>query len=125
MDAEGRLVGINTAILSSSDGNEGIGFAVPVNLARHVMDRLIQSGKVTRGYLGIIPEDINAGLAESFDLPDQNGALVDDVHPGTPAQKAGIQSGDVIVEFNGKKVTDADNLIIDGFRMCARNRSRL
>ena len=110
VDAEGRLVGINTFIVSSTYGNEGIGFAVPINLARHVMDRLIQSGKVTRGYLGVKPEDINAGLAESFELSDQNGALVDDVYPGTPAQKAGIQSGDVIVEFNGKKVTDADNL---------------
>ncbi|MGA9779568.1 MAG: DegQ family serine endoprotease [Limisphaerales bacterium] len=110
VDAEGRLVGINTFIVSSTYGNEGIGFAVPINLARHVMDRLIQGGKVTRGYLGVKPKDINAGLAESFGLPDQNGALVDDVNPGTPAQKAGIQSGDVIVEFNGKKVTDAENL---------------
>ena len=110
VDAEGRLVGINTFILSSTYGNEGIGFAVPVNLARHVMDRLIHAGKVTRGYLGVKPKDINTGLAESFGLPDQNGALVDDVYPGTPAQKAGIQAGDVVVEFNGKKVIDADNL---------------
>ena len=110
VDAEGRLVGINTFILSSTYGNEGIGFAVPVNLARHVMDRLIHSGKVTRGYMGVRLKDINAGLAESFGLTDQNGALVDDVSPGAPAQKAGIQPGDVIVEFNGKKVTDADNL---------------
>jgi serine protease Do len=110
VDAEGRLVGINTFIVSSTYGNEGIGFAVPINLARHVMDRLIQTGKVARGYLGIKPEDINAGLAESFGLPDQNGALVDDVFPGTPAQKAGIQSGDVIVEINSRKVTDAGNL---------------
>jgi serine protease Do len=110
VDAEGRLVGINTFIVSSTYGNEGIGFAVPINLARHVMERLIHSGKVTRGYLGVKPKDINSGLAESFGLPDQNGALVDDVSPGTPAQKAGIQPGDVIVEFNGTKVTDADNL---------------
>ena len=110
VDAEGRLVGINTFIVSSTYGNEGIGFAVPINLARHVMDRLIRSGKVTRGYLGVRPKDINAGLAESFGLPDQNGALVDEVYPATPAQKAGIQAGDVIVEFNGKKVIDADNL---------------
>ncbi len=112
VDADGRLVGINTFILSSTYGNEGIGFAVPVNLARHVMDRLIQGGKVTRGYLGVIPKDLNAGLAESFGLPDQNGALVDDVQPGTPAQKAGIQPGDVIVEFNGKKVTDTASLML-------------
>ena len=110
VDTDGRLVGINTFIVSSTYGNEGIGFAVPINLARHVMDRLIQGGKVTRGYLGIKPEDINAGLAESFGLPDQNGALVDDVYAGTPAQKAGIESGDVIVEFNGKKVADAASL---------------
>jgi len=110
VDAEGRLVGINTFILSSTYGNEGIGFAVPANLARHVMDRLIQGGKVTRGYLGVKPEDITPGLAESFGLPDQSGALVDDVYPGTPAQAAGIKSGDAIVEFNGRKVTDADNL---------------
>ena len=110
VDAQGRLVGINTFIVSSTYGNEGIGFAVPINLARHVMDRLIKSGKVTRGYLGIVPKDLSAGLAESFGLPDQNGALVDDVNPGTPAQKAGIQAGDVIVEFNGKKVADAASL---------------
>jgi serine protease Do len=110
VDTDGRLVGINTFIVSSTYGNEGIGFAVPINLARHVMDRLIQGGKVTRGYLGIKPEDINAGLAESFGLTDQNGALVDDVYLGTPAQKAGIESGDVIVEFNGKKVIDAASL---------------
>jgi serine protease Do len=110
VDAEGRLVGINTFILSSSYGNEGIGFAVPINLARGVMEQLIHSGKVTRGYLGVSPKDIDAGLAESFGLPDQNGALVDDVYPETPAQKAGIQPGDVVVEFNGNKVTDADNL---------------
>ena len=111
VDAEGRLVGINTLILPNENGgNQGIGFAVPINLARHVMDRLIQGGKVTRGYLGIALKDINEGLAESFGLPDQNGALVDDVNPGTPAQKAGIQPGDVIVEFNGKKVTDRENL---------------
>ena len=79
VDAEGRLVGINTGIISSSGGNEGIGFAVPINIARHVMERLISGGKITRGYLGIRLQDIDAGLAEQFNLPDQNGALVDDV----------------------------------------------
>ncbi|MGB7768117.1 MAG: DegQ family serine endoprotease [Verrucomicrobiia bacterium] len=111
VDTEGRLVGINTAIIPNDNGgNQGIGFAVPVNLARHVMERLIHGGKVTRGYLGIKLEDITAGLAESFGLTAQNGALVDDVYPGTPAQKAGIESGDVIVEFNGKDVADASSL---------------
>lgn len=107
VDAQGRLVGINTAIISRSGGNQGIGFAVPINMARHVMERLISGGKVTRGYLGILPQNIDAGLAKQFHLPDQNGALVGDVLPDTPAAKAGIKSGDVIVAFNGKDVPDA------------------
>jgi serine protease Do len=110
VDGEGRLIGINTQIKSSSEGNEGIGFAVPVNLARHVTERLISGGTVTRGYLGISLESLSPGLAESFNLPDQNGALVGDVLPGGPAQTGGIESGDVIVEFNGKKVTDSGDL---------------
>ena len=110
VDAEGRLIGINTQIKSSSMGNEGIGFAVPINLARSVMERLISGGTVTRGYLGVSPENLTPGLAESFNMPDQNGALVSEVLPGSPAQKAGIESGDVIVEFNAKKVTDSGEL---------------
>jgi serine protease Do len=110
IDAEGRLIGINTMIASGSGGSEGIGFAVPVNLARHSMERLINGGKVTRGFLGVALEDINANLAKSFNLPSQNGALVDDVSPDAPAKKAGIKSGDVIVEFNGKEVLDAHSL---------------
>jgi serine protease Do len=110
VDADGRLVGINTMIESSSYGNEGVGFAVPINLARHVMERLIASGKVTRGYLGVRLEDLTPGLVQSFDLPDQNGVLVADVLPGAPAQKAGIQSGDTVVQFNGEQVTSLNNL---------------
>jgi len=110
VDADGRLIGINTWIASSSGGSEGVGFAVPVNMARRVMQSLIGGGKVTRGYLGIIPEDITPGLAEGFNLPDQNGALVGDVETNTPAQRAGIKSGDVILEINGKKVNDANGL---------------
>jgi len=111
VDIEGRLVGINIAIVSSSGGSQGVGFAVPVNLARHVMDRLIAGGKVTRGYLGVLfPQDLTPDLAAEFHLSDQSGALVGDVAPGTPAQKAGIKSGDVITEINGKKVTDANSL---------------
>ena len=110
VDAEGRLVGINTAIISPSGGNNGIGFAVPVNMARTVLERLINGGKVTRGYLGVMPEDLNPGLAQQFGLSDQNGALVGDVMAGSPAGKAGIQAGDVIVSVNGKPVTGAENL---------------
>jgi len=110
VDAYGRLIGINTWIASNSGGSEGVGFAVPVNMARRVMQGLIGGGKVTRGYLGIVPEDITPGLAEGFNLPDQSGALVGDVETNTPAQRAGIMSGDVILEINGKKVNDANSL---------------
>jgi serine protease Do len=110
VDAEGRLIGINTMIESSSEGNEGIGFAVPVNRARQVMERLISGGKVTRGYLGVRMQDINADLAQHFNLSSQNGVLVDDVMSDGPAGKAGIKSGDVIVAFNGKAVDDSHSL---------------
>jgi serine protease Do len=110
VDTEGRLIGINTAIISPSGGNNGIGFAVPVNMARTVLERLISGGKVTRGYLGVKPEDLTEGLAQQFGLPDQNGALVADLLPGSPADKAGLKSGDVIVTVNDKPITGADNL---------------
>lgn len=109
-DAQGRLVGINTAIISPSGGNNGIGLAVPINLARNVMNRLIKGGKITRGYLGILPEDVDEGMATQFKLPDLNGALVGDVTPDSPAAKAGLQDGDVIETVNGKTVTGAENL---------------
>ncbi|HEX7569187.1 MAG TPA: PDZ domain-containing protein, partial [Verrucomicrobiae bacterium] len=110
VDVEGRLIGINTWIASSSGGSEGIGFAVPINMARNVLERLVSGGKITRGYLGIVPQDIDADLAKQFGLPDQNGALVGDVLPDAPAAKAGIKSGDVIVSVNDKPVTDAHGL---------------
>jgi serine protease Do len=110
VDAEGRLIGINTAILSPSGGNDGIGFAVPIDMARSVMERLISGGKVTRGYLGVSPQDVTPELAEGFNLPDENGALVGGVMENTPAEKAGIKSGDVIVEVAGKKISNANDL---------------
>ena len=112
VDAEGRLVGINTAIISEGGGNNGIGFAVPVNMAWHAVQRLISGGKVSRGLLGVIPQDITPVLAQAFNLPDENGALVGSVRSGMPAEKAGILSGDIITGFNGKKVTDANDLIL-------------
>lgn len=110
VDSEGRLVGINTAIISPSGGNNGIGFAVPSNMARTVLERLLTGGKVTRGYLGVVPQDLDSGLAQQFDVPDQNGALIGDVLPDSPANKAGLKSGDVILSVAGKPVTGADNL---------------
>jgi serine protease Do len=110
VDADGRLIGINTWIATLGGGNEGLGFAVPINLARRSMERLISSGKVTRGYLGISPQDITPGLAQEFNLSTQDGALVGDVVSGTPADKAGIKSGDVIIAFNGLEISDAHGL---------------
>lgn len=106
VDAQGRLVGINTAILSRTGGNQGVGFAIPVNLSRNVMERLITDGKVSRGFLGVALQPLSPDLSERFDLKEQGGALVAGVEEGTPAAEAGIKPGDVIIEFNGKKVID-------------------
>lgn len=111
VDAEGRLVGINTAILSRTGGNMGIGFAVPANLARNIMDRLVTEGKVTRGYLGINIQPLTRELAKQFRLPDESsGVMVGGVSPDSAAEKAGLKDGDVIVEVNGKKVSDPASL---------------
>jgi serine protease Do len=110
VDSEGRLIGINTAILSRSGGNQGIGFAIPANLAREVMGGLVKDGRVTRGFLGVRPQDVTPALAKEFKLKDNSGALVGDVTTDSPADKAGIQSGDVITEFNGKKMADSRHL---------------
>jgi len=110
VDAEGRLIGINTAIWSRTGGYQGIGFAIPSHLARDVMASLIQEGKVTRGYLGVMIQDVTPPLAKEFKLKEPSGALVGDVVPKGPAAKAGFKEGDVVVEFNGKKVPDARRL---------------
>jgi serine protease Do len=110
VDAQGRLVGINTAIVSGGGGNVGIGFSVPINMARGVMDRIIENGRVVRGFLGVSIQPVTPELAKEFNLPAQTGALVGGVSRSSPADKAGIQAGDVITEFNGKKVTDNRNL---------------
>jgi serine protease Do len=110
IDAEGRLIGINTAILSRTGGNNGIGFAVPVNLAKNVMEQLITNGKVVRGFLGVNIQTMTPALAKQFDLKDTKGALISEVTPNSPAEKAGLKSGDVIMEFNGKPVKDSRHL---------------
>jgi len=110
VDTEGRLVGINTAILSRSGGNQGVGFAVPANLARHVMDQILKKGRVERGYLGVSIQDLSPELAKEFDVPKGEGALVGGVTDGSAASEAGLQSGDVIIEFNGKPVEDSRSL---------------
>jgi serine protease Do len=113
VDVDGRLVGINTAILSRSGGNQGIGFAIPSDLARRVMVSLVRDGRVVRGYLGVHIQNVDANLASEFKLPDAHGALVTDVKAGTPGDKAGLKSGDVIVKFNGKQVSDSSHLRLE------------
>jgi serine protease Do len=107
----GELVGINTAILSGgSGGNQGIGFAVPINLARSVMGQILDHGKVTRAYLGIMVQDVTPGIAKAMNLKDMKGVLVGDVNPDGPAKKSGVQRGDVILELNGKQMEDSRQL---------------
>jgi len=110
LNTEGQVVGINTAIFSQSGGNVGIGFAIPVNMAKEVVPQLEEKGHVTRGWLGVGIQKITPELAKSFGLKDEKGALVSQVVKGGPADKAGIQSGDVIVEFNGNKVSESNDL---------------
>jgi serine protease Do len=110
VNIKGELIGINTAILSTTGGYQGIGFAIPSNMAKTVMESLIKSGKVVRGWLGIYIQPLTPDLAKQFGLGDEKGILVGDVIEDSPAEKAGIQRGDVILEFNGKKVEDPRSL---------------
>jgi serine protease Do len=110
VDVEGRLVGINQSILSAGSGaNAGVGFAIPINLARSIVDRLVTDGKVTRGYLGVTIQPVTPDLAKAFNLPDENGALIGGVQKDTPAAKAGLKAGDVVIELDGKKVSDSQH----------------
>ncbi|UCC81172.1 MAG: DegQ family serine endoprotease [Candidatus Zixiibacteriota bacterium] len=107
VDLNGRAVGVNSAIASPSGGNVGIGFAIPINLAQNIANQLKTGGIVSRGYLGILPQDITPDLKEAQDLPSTEGILVAQVDEDTPAEKAGLKVGDVITGFNGRKVEDA------------------
>jgi serine protease Do len=110
VDIEGRLIGINTSILSRSGGNQGIGFAVPANLCRWVADSLITKGKVERGYLGVHIQTLTPELAKAFKVNRVQGAVVIDVTPNGAAEQAGFKSGDVVVEFNNRPIDSADQL---------------
>lgn len=110
VNASGQLIGINTAIISRSGGNQGIGFAIPINMAREVMDQLVKSGKVVRGYMGAGVQDITPELARAFKLPSATGAAITSVEPGSPAERAGLRAGDVVTAVNGETVVDANAL---------------
>ena len=108
LNINGKVIGINTAIASPSGGNIGIGFAIPINLAMNVVNSLITKGKVVRGYMGIVPQEITDDIKESLDLPSTNGVLVVSIQPDSPAEKAGLQEGDVIVKYNNKVIPDVN-----------------
>lgn len=110
VDLKGRLVGINTAIIAPAGGNVGIGFAIPTNMALHSVQQILDHGEVKRGQLGIVIQDLTPELAEAFDIKGQQGVVVAEVQDDSPADDAGIQAGDVIIELDGKAMTSAAQL---------------
>ena len=110
LNLDGEVVGINTAIFSRTGGYMGVGFAIPINMAKDVMNSLIEDGKVTRGRLGVSIQDLDDDLASSFGFESRDGVLVGDVEPDSPAAEAGVQAGDIIVGYDGEPVTRTDEL---------------
>lgn len=111
IDNEGNLVGINSAIYSQSGGSMGIGFAIPANLAQQVMEQIIRQGSVTRGWVGIEAQDITPQLAESFKLDQTSGSLIAGVLHDSPAERAGLRPGDVLLKINGQEVDDSSSML--------------
>ena len=109
LNIRGEVIGMNTAIIDPSRA-QGVGFAVPINMAREVADSFLKHGRVIRGWLGVIIQPVSEEIAEAFGLPDRKGALVSDITPDGPAQKAGIEKGDVIREVGGKIIDSVDTL---------------
>ena len=111
VDANGNLVGVNTAIYSQTGASMGIGYAIPVSIARQVMEQIIQKGSVVRGWIGVGVQDVTRELAESFKLSAAKGVLITQVERGSPAEKAGVKLGDVLVAVNGKPVADTTTML--------------
>ncbi len=112
IDANGKVIGINSQIYTKSGGYMGISFAIPINVAMNVVDQIKATGHVTRGYLGVLIQPVTDELAKSFGLNNTRGALVAQVQPNTPAAKAGLKSGDIITKFNGKEIKRSGELPI-------------
>ncbi|MGM0680559.1 MAG: DegQ family serine endoprotease [Pseudomonadota bacterium] len=110
VNLNGELVGINNAIFSRTGGNIGIGFAIPVNMARKIMTQLVEYGEIRRGRLGAQAQDLTSELAQAFELKQGEGAVITQVDDGSPADKAGLKAGDIVIEINGKRVRDANTL---------------
>jgi serine protease DegQ len=111
VDAGGNLVGINTAIYSQTGGSMGIGYAIPVSIARQVMEQIVQKGSVTRGWIGVGVQDITPELAQSFNLSASHGVLITQVARDSPADHAGIKPGDVLLTVNGRTVADTTTML--------------
>ena len=105
IDSQGRLIGINTAIYSRSGGATGIGFAIPVSTARDILGQIIRDGRVTRGYIGVEPQEVTAELAEAFKLPRRDGALIAGILRDSPAERGGVKVGDILIAVDGKPIT--------------------
>jgi len=113
LDMHGDLIGINTAILTGgSGGNQGVGFAIPIDMARNVMEQIVNHGKVIRGHLGVAVQNVDADMAKAFGLNQGGGALVAEVTPGSPAAKAGIERGDIILDLDGQPVNTPEDLSV-------------
>ena len=110
VNLKGELVGINTAIFSQSGASHGIGFAIPINLALRIMEQILDTGEVKRGFLGVSIQDISPELAEAFDLTRKNGALINKVLKDSPADKAGLLPGDIVISIDGKKIRNANDV---------------
>ena len=112
MDTRGHLIGINTAIYSNNGGSMGIGFAIPVNLAKQVMESILANGSVTRGWIGVEPQNLSKDLSDSLGLPQNTaGVLLSGVLEGGPAAKGGIKPGDVLIAVNGNPTKDVRQLL--------------
>ncbi|MEZ0315817.1 MAG: trypsin-like peptidase domain-containing protein, partial [Methylophilaceae bacterium] len=111
IDTEGNLVGVNSAIYSRSGGSMGIGFAIPVSLAKQVMEQIIRQGSVTRGWIGIEAQDITPELAESFKLKQTNGSLIAGIVGNSPAERGGLKPGDILLEIDGTEVVDSASML--------------
>jgi serine protease DegQ len=111
IDTDGNLVGINSAIYSRNGGSMGIGFAIPVSLAKQIMEQIVRQGSVTRGWIGVEAQDITPELADSFKLKEARGALVSGVLRGGPADKAGVRPGDILLEIDNRVVLDSSGML--------------
>ncbi len=110
VNLNGKLIGINTAIFSRTGGNIGIGFAIPINMALSIMEQILETGEVQRGFLGVYAQDLNPELAEAFGLPKQSGAVINKVLENSPAEKAGLKTGDIVIKIDGKPVRNSSDV---------------